>query len=70
MVIDRADVLDKERRKLLTGLLWNSKIEQAIVLATSEEAPPAIVPRGVRFLSLGEETKDAARAEAEESCLS
>ena len=70
MVIDRADVLDKERRKLLTVLLWNSKIEQAIVLATSEETPPAIVPQGVRFLSLGEETKDAARAEAEESCLS
>jgi RecF/RecN/SMC N terminal domain len=52
VVIDRADLLDKERRKMMAGLLVNSGLEQAIVLATSEEAPPAIVPEGVRFLSL------------------
>jgi len=52
VVIDRADVLDKERRKMLTSLLLNSKLDQAIVLATSEDAPPSIVPQGVKFLSL------------------
>jgi energy-coupling factor transporter ATP-binding protein EcfA2 len=57
VVIDRADVLDKEMRKRLTSLLLNSKIGQAIVLATSEEAAPAIMPQGVKFLSLGEKTK-------------
>jgi hypothetical protein len=57
MVIDRADVLDKERRKLLTVLLSNSDVDQAIVLATSEEAPPPIVPEGVKFLDLGEGRK-------------
>jgi len=54
VVIDRADVLDKERRKMLTSLLLNSKLDQAIVLATSEDAPPSIIPQGVRFLSLVE----------------
>jgi AAA domain len=57
VVIDRADVLDKERRKMLTGLLVNSGLDQAIVLATSEEAAPSVVPQGVRFLSLAEGTK-------------
>jgi len=52
VVIDRADVLDKERRKILTGLLLSRKLDQAIVLATSEEAVPLIVPQGVKFLSL------------------
>ena len=56
VVIDRADVLDKEKRKMLTSLLMNSKLDQAIVLATSEEAPPSIVPQCVKFLSLGEKT--------------
>jgi hypothetical protein len=51
-VIDRADVLDKEKRKMLTGLLLNSELEQAIVLATSDEAPPLRVPKGMKFLSL------------------
>jgi hypothetical protein len=54
VVIDRADLLDKEKRKMLTGLLLNSKLDQAIVLATSEEAPPPIMPQGVKFLSLFE----------------
>jgi hypothetical protein len=54
VVIDRADVLDKEKRKMLTSLLLNSKLEQAIVLATSEEVPPLVVPQGVKFLSLVE----------------
>jgi DNA repair exonuclease SbcCD ATPase subunit len=52
VVIDRADVLDKERRRMLTNLLMKSDLDQAIVLATSEEPAPAKVPEGVRFLSL------------------
>jgi DNA repair exonuclease SbcCD ATPase subunit len=52
VVIDRADVLDRERRKLLTGLLANTELDQALVLATSEEAPPSIMPQGVKFISL------------------
>lgn len=52
VVIDRADVLDKERRRMLTNLLVRSGLDQAIVLATSEESPPAIVPEGVKFFSL------------------
>lgn len=55
VVIDRADVLDKEKRKLLTGLLVNSSIEQAIVLATSEEGTLSQVPEGVKFLNLTEQ---------------
>ena len=57
VVIDRADLLDKEKRKLLTSLLMNSGLYQAIVLATSDEAPPSVVPQGVKFLSLTEKTK-------------
>jgi hypothetical protein len=57
VVIDRADLLDKERRKTLTSLLVNSALDQAIVLATSEEAPPSIAPQGVKFLSLAEGMK-------------
>jgi DNA repair exonuclease SbcCD ATPase subunit len=52
VVIDRADVLDKERRKMLAGFLVNSVLDQAIVLATSEEAAPNLVPTGVKFLEL------------------
>ncbi len=59
VVIDRADVLDKENRKMLTSLLLNNNLDQAIVLATSEEAPPLIVRQGVKFLSLVEGTKPA-----------
>jgi hypothetical protein len=54
VVIDRADLLDKEKRKMLASLLLNSKLDQAIVLATSEDAPPSIVPQGVKFLRLVE----------------
>jgi hypothetical protein len=56
-VIDRVDVLDKERRKMLTSLLLNSKLDQTIVLATSEKAPPSIMPEGVKFLSWVESMK-------------
>jgi len=35
----------------------NSGLDQAIVLATSDEAPPSIVPQGVKFLNLIEGTK-------------
>jgi DNA repair exonuclease SbcCD ATPase subunit len=52
VVIDRADVLDKEKRKMLTGLLLNSELDQAIILATSDEAPPLSMPKGVKFVSL------------------
>ena len=45
VVIDRADVLDKEKRKFLTSLLVNSELHQAIVLAPSEEAPPSAKPQ-------------------------
>ncbi len=54
VVIDGADVLDKERRKMLTSLLVKSDLDQSIVLATSEEAAPAIVPEGVKFFDLTE----------------
>jgi hypothetical protein len=57
VVIDRADVLDKEKRKLLSSLLVNSGLDQAIVLATSEEAPPSTVPQGVKFLNLIQGTR-------------
>jgi DNA repair exonuclease SbcCD ATPase subunit len=52
VVVDRADLLDKERRKMMVGLLVNNGLDQAIVLATSEEPAPAIVPEGVKFLDL------------------
>jgi len=52
VVIDRADVLDKERRRLLTALLLHSDIDQAIVLATGDEPAPTRVPGGVKFLPL------------------
>lgn len=39
---------------MLTSLLLNSKLEQASVLATSEEALPSVAPQGVKFLSLVE----------------
>jgi hypothetical protein len=51
-VIDRADVLDKLKRKLLTALLLSSDMEQAIVLATGEEDAPLHVPDGVKFLTV------------------
>jgi DNA repair exonuclease SbcCD ATPase subunit len=54
VVIDRADVLDNGKRKLLTALLLSSDIEQAIVLATGEESTPLQVPKGVKFLSLSD----------------
>jgi DNA repair exonuclease SbcCD ATPase subunit len=57
VVIDRADLLDKERRKTLTGLLVNGGLDQTMVLATSDDAPPSVVPQGVKFLNLIEKTK-------------
>jgi hypothetical protein len=55
VVIDRADVLDNKRRKLLTMLLSSSVVEQAIVLATSEEVQQSTLPEGVKFFDLGRE---------------
>lgn len=57
IVIDRADVLDRAKRKELTSLLLSSEIDQAIVLATGEETPPASIPAGVRFFDLTQATK-------------
>ncbi len=57
VVVDGADILDKEGRKMLTGLLLTSGLDQAIVLATSEEAPPSVMPEGVKFLSLVEKMR-------------
>lgn len=57
VVIDRADVLDRTRRKMLTALLLNSEIEQAIVLATGEEPPPVSIPTGMRFFDLAQAAK-------------
>ena len=56
-VIDRADVLDRARRKVLTALLLSSEIDQAIVFATGEESPPASIPAGVRFFDLAQVTQ-------------
>jgi hypothetical protein len=52
VAIDRADVLDKDRRELFSGLLMYSELDQAIVLATSDEAAPSIVLHGVKFPNL------------------
>jgi hypothetical protein len=52
VIIDRADALDKPRRKELTALLLKSDVDQAIVLATGEEPPPVSIPSGVKFLDL------------------
>jgi DNA repair exonuclease SbcCD ATPase subunit len=57
VVMDRADLLDNERRKVLTSLLINSQLDQAVVLATGEGGPPPLVPQGVKFLGLSEEKK-------------
>jgi RecF/RecN/SMC N terminal domain len=57
VVIDGADILDKDRRKMLTSLLVSSKLDQAIVLASSDEVPPSTMPQGVKFLSLPQGTK-------------
>lgn len=57
VVIDRADVLDRARRKVLTALLLNGQIDQAIVLATGEEPSPVSIPAGVRFFDLAQATK-------------
>ncbi|HJT71515.1 MAG TPA: AAA family ATPase [Terriglobales bacterium] len=62
VVIDRADVLDRAKRKELTSLLLRSEIEQAIVLATGEEPPRGTIPGGVRFIDLPPATKSAVKA--------
>jgi DNA repair exonuclease SbcCD ATPase subunit len=57
VVIDRADALDTEKRKMLTSLLVNSGLDQAIVLATGEDAPPSLLPRDVKFVDLARSVK-------------
>jgi hypothetical protein len=46
--------------KLLTNLLLNSELDQAVVFTTSEEAPPANVPQGPKFLTLIEKARPRA----------
>lgn len=52
VVIDHADILDRESRRQLTAMLLSSGIEQAIVCSTSTDAPPASIPEGVKFFQL------------------
>lgn len=48
-----ADVLDRNRRKLLVGMLVRSDLDRAIVLATGDEPPsPMAVPSGLKFFNL------------------
>lgn len=42
---------------MLTSLLMDSQLDQAVVLATGEGGPPPLVPQGVKFLGLSEEKK-------------
>lgn len=52
VAVDGADILDNGRRRLLTAFLSHGDIDQAIVLATSEEALPSFAPAGVKFFRL------------------
>jgi DNA repair exonuclease SbcCD ATPase subunit len=53
ILIDRADVLDRESRRQLTAMLMATEC-QAIVASTSTDPLPAEVPEGVRFFSLAQ----------------
>lgn len=50
VVIDRADVLDEVSRRLLLGMLYDSELEQAIVLSTAKQMPEwaSQPPQGVK----------------------
>jgi hypothetical protein len=52
VVIDRADLLDREQRRALTKVLLERGLDQAFVLATSDESPTGRLPEGVRFIDL------------------
>lgn len=57
VVIDRAAMLDGDNRCLLTSMLMNSGLDQAIVLSTSLDYPvvvPANLPKDVKFVVLGQ----------------
>lgn len=55
VVIDRADMLDGENRCLLTSMLMDSGLDQAIVLSTNDTpVVPANLPEGVKFVILGQ----------------
>lgn len=62
VVIDRADALDVERRRMLTSLLVRDELDQAVILATGEAAPPALAPPEVRFLDLTKCVNDSEHA--------
>ncbi len=64
VVIDRADALDAERRRILTGLLMTSGLDQAIILATGEDAPSATLPEGVKFFDLTRLTNSSSSDDA------
>jgi DNA repair exonuclease SbcCD ATPase subunit len=55
VVIDRADVLDRDARRQLTKMLFDSGIEQAIVCSTTSDPLPPSVPEGVKFFQLSQE---------------
>lgn len=55
VVVDRADVLDREARRQMTKMLFDSGIEQAIVCSTTSDPMPAAVPEGVKFFQLAQE---------------
>jgi len=54
-VIDHADILDDDCRQQLTAMLMEAQLDQAIVLSTAKELPPAAEspPEGVKFFWLG-----------------
>lgn len=54
-VIDHADILDDDCRQQLTAMLMEAQLDQAIVLSTAAELPPAAEtpPEGVKFFWLG-----------------
>lgn len=55
VVIDRADVLDKGARKMLTAMLLDSGIGQAIICSTTTDPVPERLPEGVRFVQLAQD---------------
>jgi len=60
VVIDRADVLDANSRGVLTAMLLDSDLDQAIVLSTTDKAAPEELPDGVKFVVFGEAAAGAA----------
>lgn len=49
VVIDKADQLDKDSRRVLSSMLMQSGVDQALVCSTSTDPMPTNVPDGVKF---------------------